>query len=252
MDDIIKRIKELEEEITERKRVEDMLRKNEEWVRAISESANDAIICIDDTGIVNFWNKKAEEMFGYSTVLRSLTQGKAQFTMEFATYKQIPQSVAEELEKKVAEELSTFGNWETTFIKEGTVYGKIDGAKISLISYPFFKPSESFLKIGTISILSPKDIGAMKIIAISQRGKKRDFFDLYWISKNIQPLSKSIEIMQKHYIVKQNDGHILKSLTYFNDAEDDKDPIINFKASWKEVKNFFKKEALNMARIGNK
>ena len=44
------------------------------------------------------------EMFGYSTVLRSLTQGKAQFTMEFATYKQIPQSVAEELEKKYAEE----------------------------------------------------------------------------------------------------------------------------------------------------
>ena len=40
------------------------------------------------------------EMFGYSTVLRSLTQGKAQFTMEFASYKQIPQSVAEELEKK--------------------------------------------------------------------------------------------------------------------------------------------------------
>jgi elongation factor G len=44
------------------------------------------------------------EMFGYSTVLRSLTQGKAQFTMEFAIYKQVPQSVAEEIEKKVAEE----------------------------------------------------------------------------------------------------------------------------------------------------
>ncbi|MBU0544354.1 MAG: elongation factor G [Proteobacteria bacterium] len=44
------------------------------------------------------------EMFGYSTILRSLTQGKAQFTMEFASYKQIPQSVAEELEKKAAEE----------------------------------------------------------------------------------------------------------------------------------------------------
>jgi elongation factor G len=40
------------------------------------------------------------EMFGYSTVLRSLTQGKAQFTMEFATYRQVPQSVAEELEKQ--------------------------------------------------------------------------------------------------------------------------------------------------------
>ncbi|HID97160.1 MAG TPA: elongation factor G [Thermodesulfobacteriaceae bacterium] len=43
------------------------------------------------------------EMFGYSTVLRSATQGKAQFTMEFATYRQVPKSVAEELVKKAAE-----------------------------------------------------------------------------------------------------------------------------------------------------
>ena len=39
------------------------------------------------------------EMFGYSTVLRSLTQGKAEFTMEFATFKQVPKSVAEEIVK---------------------------------------------------------------------------------------------------------------------------------------------------------
>ncbi len=43
------------------------------------------------------------EMFGYSTVLRSLTQGKAQFTMEFSAYKQVPQSITEELLKKLAE-----------------------------------------------------------------------------------------------------------------------------------------------------
>lgn len=43
------------------------------------------------------------EMFGYSTVLRSLTQGKAQFTMEFGAYKQVPQSIAEEITKKITE-----------------------------------------------------------------------------------------------------------------------------------------------------
>ncbi|MBI5593688.1 MAG: elongation factor G [Deltaproteobacteria bacterium] len=43
------------------------------------------------------------EMFGFSTVLRSSTQGKAQFTMEFSTYKQVPQSVSEELIKKASE-----------------------------------------------------------------------------------------------------------------------------------------------------
>ena len=44
------------------------------------------------------------EMFGYSTVLRSLTQGKAQFTMEFATYRQVPQSISEEIAKKRQDE----------------------------------------------------------------------------------------------------------------------------------------------------
>ena len=44
------------------------------------------------------------EMFGYSTTLRSLTQGKAEFTMEFASFKQVPKSVSEELIKKYQDE----------------------------------------------------------------------------------------------------------------------------------------------------
>jgi len=44
------------------------------------------------------------EMFGFSTVLRSSTQGKAQYTMEFSTYKTVPTSVSEEIVKKVNDE----------------------------------------------------------------------------------------------------------------------------------------------------
>jgi elongation factor G len=43
------------------------------------------------------------EMFGFSTVLRSSTQGKAQFTMEFLSYRQVPQIIADLLIKKAAE-----------------------------------------------------------------------------------------------------------------------------------------------------
>ncbi len=44
------------------------------------------------------------EMFGYSTVLRSLSQGKAEYTMEFLKYGRVPQSIAEELVKKYQDE----------------------------------------------------------------------------------------------------------------------------------------------------
>jgi elongation factor G len=43
------------------------------------------------------------EMFGFSTVLRSSTQGKAQFTMEFAQYRQVPQSIAEKIVLEAAQ-----------------------------------------------------------------------------------------------------------------------------------------------------
>jgi elongation factor G len=43
------------------------------------------------------------EMFGYSTDLRSATQGKAEFSMEFKKYTPVPRNVQEELIKKYAD-----------------------------------------------------------------------------------------------------------------------------------------------------
>jgi adenine-specific DNA methylase len=87
----------------------------------------------------------------------------------------------------------------------------------------------------------------MKIIAISQRGRKRDFFDLFWCAKNVESLEKTIKRLKKQYPTVAHDyNHILKSLVYFADAEADPMPEIFFKASWKEVKDFFKKEVLKI------
>lgn len=47
------------------------------------------------------------EMFGYATIIRSLTQGKAQFTMEFFTYKPVPKSIVEQIQKDAADNAKT-------------------------------------------------------------------------------------------------------------------------------------------------
>ena len=85
----------------------------------------------------------------------------------------------------------------------------------------------------------------MKIVTISQRGKKRDFFDLYWCAHHVEPLLDIIKRLPDQYPSVAHDyHHILKSLVYFEDAESDPAPEINFDASWNVVKNFFKKEIL--------
>lgn len=64
-------------------------------------------IIVSSTEDNNFCRIEAEvplsEMFGYSTVLRSLTQGKAEFTMEFLKYGRVPNTIAEELKKAYQE-----------------------------------------------------------------------------------------------------------------------------------------------------
>lgn len=62
------------------------------------------IVGTQDEGVMSVIeaNVPLAEMFGFSTALRSSTQGKAQFTMEFAMYKLVPQSIAEKVAEEVA------------------------------------------------------------------------------------------------------------------------------------------------------
>jgi elongation factor G len=47
-------------------------------------------------------NVPLANMFGYVNTLRSMSQGRAQFTMHFARYEQVPQAVADEVRAKLA------------------------------------------------------------------------------------------------------------------------------------------------------
>ncbi len=151
-------------------------------------------------------------------------------------------------ENEVEQRLSREKHWKTSSKSAGTLYGELAGGKVSLIAYPFFKPSEPFVTCGTVSILQPKDIAVMKITTISQRGRKRDFVDLYWLCRNLLPLSESFYRVEKQYTIKQNPNHILKSLLYFDDAENDPMPTLFFSVTWEEIKKYFETEVPKIAR----
>jgi len=134
-------------------------------------------------------------------------------------------------------------DWQTTIDKKNTIYGELFKAKVSFIAYPFFVPKQKIINYGSVKILAPLDIVVMKIIAISQRGRKRDFIDLYWCAKNIESLEGSIKKLKIQYPSVAHDyHHILKALVFFDDAESDPMPKMNAKISWNEVKKFFLKE----------
>ena len=63
------------------------------------------ILSTSEDGVFSALEAEAplSEMFGYSTVLRSSTQGKAEFTMEFSRYSTVPKGLAEEIIKKEKE-----------------------------------------------------------------------------------------------------------------------------------------------------
>lgn len=61
----VKRALQKSEEALERKKTEEALCESEERFRSVADTATDAIIILKEPGVFCFWNKKAEEMFGY-------------------------------------------------------------------------------------------------------------------------------------------------------------------------------------------
>lgn len=130
--------------------------------------------------------------------------------------------------------------WAITRNEKGTLYGELQGAKVSFIAYPYFVAKQPYILYKTIHILDIRDIAVMKIIAISQRGRKRDFFDLYWYLQYKESLINILKRVNTQYPkLAHNYHHIFKSLTYFEEAEEDPEPQIFFEATWEQVKKYF-------------
>ncbi len=125
----------------------------------------------------------------------------------------------------------------------GTLFLEFDSIKCSFIFYKYPLLDAPIISEWGFGVVSVREIGAMKIMAIGGRGRRRDFIDLYFIARDLG-LEKVWQDFSTKYVGTGYDSyHFLRALTYFGDAETDKMPVMISKMDWKEVKKFFETES---------
>lgn len=124
-----------------------------------------------------------------------------------------------------------------------TLIGSTQETEISLFFYKYPLIGELSQYEGT-KIASIADIACMKLEAVGGRGLKRDFFDLYTICQLADwNLQKVIDLNRKKYGRDESDiPHILKSLAYFDDAENLPERAEIVEADWNKIKAYFIQE----------
>lgn len=110
----------------------------------------------------------------------------------------------------------------------------VEGIKVDCVrfKYPFAFP---IVDTEGVRMADIRDIASMKLDAVTKRGSKKDFVDMYYLFERFSP-QQILEWYDKMF-QHSTSLHVIRSLTYFEDAEQTEMPVVfDKKASWGEVK----------------
>ena len=100
-----------------------------------------------------------------------------------------------------------------------------------------------------LKMADAKDIGRMKIMAIGSRGSKKDFVDLYCLTREIIPLESLIAMaMEEDRGIRYSKLLFLKGLVDFEEADLEGDVSMIWDKSWGEIKRSLKEEVKEIAK----
>jgi predicted nucleotidyltransferase component of viral defense system len=137
---------------------------------------------------------------------------------------------------------TTFPAAELLFEQNQTMMFTINHIKVDFILYPF-KWLQPFEKINGARLISLPDIIPMKLQALSNRFSKKDFWDIAFLLKKFS-LSEMLEIFISKF-PQVDRGYIIHSLTNFEDAEREQQPIALLPKTWEEIKNELQKAVID-------
>jgi len=131
--------------------------------------------------------------------------------------------------------LRNMGEFELFHEAGNTLNGSVNNVRISFFRYKYPLVGKPY-KHAFISVADLIDIALMKLEAISGRGSKKDFIDLYFLIRYF-PLTELFEKYPLKYGKQvSNHYHLLKSLIYFEDAEEQPMPLMLTGISWEQVR----------------
>jgi hypothetical protein len=122
-----------------------------------------------------------------------------------------------------------------------TLHLLLNQVKVSFIGYPYplLFPTDGFSQA---QVADARDIACMKLSAVASRGTRRDFVDLYVMARKYT-LRELLSLFARKYVgLDYNRLHLLKSLTYFDDAEADPPLELTSEIAWNDVKEYFLRE----------
>lgn len=131
---------------------------------------------------------------------------------------------------------------------DGTLQMQAERVEVSVFHYPY-KPIAHRIEFYPVKLASLQDIAASKIAAVVQRARRRDFVDIYYLSKELG-FSKVLECAYKKFPwYRDSSGIVLKSLAFFDEADTDDEAdrvrMLDKNVTWEKVKN----EINNMREI---
>lgn len=120
-----------------------------------------------------------------------------------------------------------------------TLYGLVRGCKVSVFELPGRWLSEPVRIAEGIGLATVAEIAAMKLVAVSTRSAKKDFFDLHALAAHgfaAEHMFSALREMYPGEIDLDVGGHVARAPTDFSDAGLEPDPIVLDGTGWKQAK----------------
>lgn len=129
-------------------------------------------------------------------------------------------------------------------LEEGGFVGTVSGVRVSLFHYPYVLLAPPVPSRSGVPLADLLDIACMKIVAVAQRGSRKDFVDLYHMAMAGTTVREAIAALpRKTPGISYSLIHLAKSLVYFDDAEEEPDPVMLVEHDWRRVRRYFEAQA---------